>query len=246
MSGLGEVPLSHHWLGYWAQRGSSAWMERNLVLQGGWFRDLQGNMVWTWREPEHRTAGLWEHGCLWTSFHTSPLTVRCCQKRHFWWLCSAPQGLAFSDPCSQLQQREGVVGLLSFQCLQQQVSQADMSQLPQPDTALKGFKPTWPVPEEQQTLSHEYFSLISECTHAKLLYSAIEFCVSKPNSRNPELFFLSFNLLGFFFPLSVSLMLVQNMWEPFFSYCLPPCNLHFSSIVPTNRFWNDLFLLTFC
>lgn len=145
----------------WEWKGTRCFMGEDLEI---WRESL----VWTWREPEHRTAGPWEHGCLWTSFHTSPFTVRCCQKRHFWWLCSAPQGLAFSEPYSQLQQREGVVGLLSFLCLQQQERQVDRSQLAQLDTALKGFKPTWPVPKEQQTLSRDYFSLISECRDAKL------------------------------------------------------------------------------
>lgn len=44
MSGLGEVPFSHHWVGYWVQRGSSVGMESTLVLQGGGFRDLQGKL----------------------------------------------------------------------------------------------------------------------------------------------------------------------------------------------------------
>lgn len=137
------------------------------------------------------------------------------------------------------------MGPLSLVCLQQQVSQADRSQLAQPDTALKGFKPTWPVPKEPQTLSHDYFALISEYRHATPPFSAIEL-PSVLVSQIQEILSSSFcpSTYFFCFPLSVSLMLLQNMWEPFFSYCLPPCNLHFSSIVPTNCFWNDLFLLT--
>lgn len=35
------------------------------------------------------------------------------------------------------------------------------------------------------------------------------------------------------------------MWEPFSSYCLPPCNLHFSSIVPTNHFLKQFLSVNF-
>lgn len=38
------VPFSHHWLEHWAERGSSVGMEKNLVLQGRGFRDLQGKL----------------------------------------------------------------------------------------------------------------------------------------------------------------------------------------------------------
>ena len=38
------VPFPHHWLGHWAQRGSTVGKERSSVLQGGGFGDLQGKL----------------------------------------------------------------------------------------------------------------------------------------------------------------------------------------------------------
>lgn len=153
MSGLGEVPFPHPWLGHWAQRGSSVGMERNLVLQGGGFRDLQGKLD---MDLERARTHSWAM-ITWLPLNFIshlPFYSKMLPKETFLVLCTPRPGLQW--PFSQLQQREDIVGLLPFGASAtagEQVSQLDRSQLAQPDTALKGFKPTWLVPKEQQILS---------------------------------------------------------------------------------------------
>lgn len=126
VSGLGKVPFSHHWVGYWVQRGSSVGMERTLVLQGGGFRDLKGKLhVDLERARTHSWAMI---AWLPLNFISHlPFYSKMLPKKTFLVvvLCIPRPGLLW--PLQPGPAREGVVDLLSFVCLQQQVSQVDRS-----------------------------------------------------------------------------------------------------------------------
>lgn len=243
-SGLGEVP--HHWLGHWEQRGSAVGMERTLVFQGGRFRDFQGKFgvglerarTQSWAMITWLPLNFISHLPFYSKMLLKDIFGGC-----------APHPKAWPSVAPAASSSKGrVARVSSLWC----VSNSRWAKWTGPSClSLTQLRKGLNQPGLCQRSNRSWAMIILpsylNIDIQNLLNRAIEL-LSMLISQTQEILSSSFcpSTYFFCFPLSVSLMLLQNMWEPFFSYFLPPCNLHFSSIVPTNRFWNDLFLLTFC
>lgn len=101
MSGLGEVFLCPSLAGLLGMQRKCCGRGRELRASGRRTWRFPGK-AWCgpeWREPKHRTLGCGMAASE-LPFTFSPFAVRCCQKRHFGWLCLTPQGRACSYPAA--------------------------------------------------------------------------------------------------------------------------------------------------